>query len=68
MSQFSVYAYTQTAVEHSRRTMLLLLSDCAVLFGSVILTGLIRQIPGADLSVSENIHLLLVLFLAPLLN
>ena len=69
MSQFSISAYAQTAVEHSRRTILLLLSDCLVLFGAVVFSGVLRQlIPGAEVESGEYIHLLLLLFLAPLLN
>ncbi len=69
MSQFSVSAYMQTAVEHSRRTILLLLSDCLVLFGAVIVAGGLRQlVPGAELNIGEHVHLLSLLFLAPLLN
>ena len=69
MSQFTVNTYAQTAVEHSRRTILLLLSDCLVLFGSVLFSGLLRQlIPGTEAGFWENAPLLLLLFLAPLLN
>ncbi|WP_303238203.1 undecaprenyl-phosphate galactose phosphotransferase WbaP [uncultured Bilophila sp.] len=52
----------------SRRTVTLLAADCAALFGTMFLIGLLRVLTGGEISLSQHVPLALFLLVAPIVN
>ena len=52
----------------SRRTVALLAADCAALFGTMFLIGLLRVLTGGEISLSQHVPLALFLLVAPIVN
>lgn len=52
----------------SRRTVTLLAADCAALFGTMFLIGLLRVLTGGEISLSQHVQLALFLLVAPIVN